>query len=133
MIRKRTLRQWARRIKHRLVALAIAIRDPRTPWYARVAAAAVVAYAASPIDLIPDFIPVLGYLDDVILLPLGIMLVIRMIPETVMRDALRKAMHRGLDRSTAGGRIAAVGVVTVWLAISLFVALAIIRRVMSAQ
>lgn len=69
----------------------LAARDPRTPLAAKVLAALVVAYAASPIDLIPDFIPVLGYLDDLILVPLGIWLVLRLIPEAVMIDARARA------------------------------------------
>ncbi|TWA60790.1 uncharacterized membrane protein YkvA (DUF1232 family) [Azospirillum brasilense] len=77
---------WARRIKRDVIALYLAARDPRTPWYARVAAAAVAAYALSPIDLIPDFVPVLGYLDDLLIVPLGILLVIRLIPAAVLEE-----------------------------------------------
>ena len=121
------MRQWARRLKHRLLALAVALRDPRTPWFARAAAVVVIAYAASPIDLIPDFIPVLGYLDDLILLPLGIMLVVRLIPAEVMKDALRTAVTRPVERSTMGGRIAAVVVITGWLAVACLVVWAIVR------
>ena len=73
-------RGWARRVKRETYALALAYRDPRTPWYARAVAAIVVAYAFSPLDLIPDVIPVLGYLDDLILVPLGILLAVRLIP-----------------------------------------------------
>ena len=78
------LREWARTIKRDVVALSIAARDPRVPWYVKLAAAAVAAYALSPIDLIPDFIPVLGYLDEVIILPVALFLVIKMIPDTLM-------------------------------------------------
>jgi len=74
------LRLWARRLKFDLVAVSLAARDPRTPWSARLLALAVVAYALSPIDLIPDAVPVLGLLDDLVLLPLGLWLVIRLIP-----------------------------------------------------
>ena len=70
------VKQWARSIKRDVVALYVAGRDPRTPWHAKAVALAVVAYAISPIDLIPDFIPVLGYLDDLIIVPLGIMLAV---------------------------------------------------------
>ncbi|GAA4252731.1 DUF1232 domain-containing protein [Azospirillum formosense] len=87
---------WARRIKRDVIALYLAARDPRTPWYARVAAAAVAAYALSPIDLIPDVVPVLGYLDDLLIVPLGILLVIRLIPAAVLEE------HR-----TAAARLAA--------------------------
>jgi len=71
------LRSWARVIKRDVHALYLASRDPRVPWYAKALAVAVAGYALSPIDLIPDFIPILGYLDDVVLLPLGMLLVIR--------------------------------------------------------
>lgn len=73
------------------MAIAIAARDPRTPWPAKLLAALVVAYALSPIDLIPDFIPVLGYLDDLILVPLGVWVVLRLIPDEVMADARANA------------------------------------------
>src|SRR5207248_1616657 len=75
-----TWRQRARALKQETLALCFALRDPRVPWYARLLAAGVVAYALSPIDLIPDFIPVLGYLDDLILVPVGIALVLKLIP-----------------------------------------------------
>jgi len=74
-------------------ALYLAYRDPRTPWYAKVWAALVVAYAFSPIDLIPDFIPVLGYLDDLLLVPLGVFLAIKLIPEDVMATSRKKAQE----------------------------------------
>ncbi|MBC7237218.1 MAG: DUF1232 domain-containing protein [Chloroflexi bacterium] len=77
----------ARRLKRETLALYLASRDRRTPWYAKVWLALVVAYALSPIDLVPDFVPVLGYLDDVILVPLGIWLGLRMVPPEVMADA----------------------------------------------
>jgi uncharacterized membrane protein YkvA (DUF1232 family) len=80
------LKSQAKRLKTELSALALAARDPRVPWYAKLLAVIVLAYAFSPIDLIPDFIPVLGYLDDLLLLPLGIWLVLRLIPDPVMAD-----------------------------------------------
>ena len=76
------LRPWARQLKQNVIALWIAARDPRTPWQVKLVAGFVAAYALSPIDLIPDFIPVLGYLDDLLIVPLGIMLAVRMIPLT---------------------------------------------------
>jgi uncharacterized membrane protein YkvA (DUF1232 family) len=79
------LKQWARHVKREVGALYLAARDPRTPFWAKVVAVAVVAYALSPIDLIPDFIPVLGYLDDIVLVPLGIMLAVRLIPQNLMQ------------------------------------------------
>ena len=85
------LRESARRLKIETRALYLAARDPRTPWYAKAWAGLVVAYAFSPIDLIPDPIPVLGYLDDLILIPLGIALVIKLIPPEVLMDCREKA------------------------------------------
>jgi uncharacterized membrane protein YkvA (DUF1232 family) len=92
------LKQWARHLKREVGALYLAARDPRTPLLAKVVAIAVVAYALSPIDLIPDFIPVLGYLDDIILVPLGIMLAVRLILLDLMQGfreaAVEKSMHK---------------------------------------
>ncbi len=108
-------RQWAGRLKVEVYALYLAYRDPRVPWYARVFAACVVGYAFSPIDLIPDPIPVLGYLDDLILIPLGVALAVRMIPAEVLDDCREKA------RSAEGkpvNRKAAVFVVTVWVVLA---------------
>ncbi|NUB09331.1 DUF1232 domain-containing protein [Azospirillum sp. Vi22] len=110
---------WARRIKRDVIALYLAARDPRTPWYARVAAAAVAAYALSPIDLIPDFVPVLGYLDDLLIVPLGILLVIRLIPAAVLEE------HRATAARLAArpvSYVAAALMVGVWLvaAVALF-------------
>jgi len=87
----RQLRSRVKQLKSEVVALSLAIRDPRTSWYARAAAALVVAYALSPIDLIPDFIPVLGYLDDVVLLPLGLWLTARLIPPAVLAESRARA------------------------------------------
>src|SRR3546814_19345602 len=88
------LRHWARTIRRDVVALYLAARDPRVPWYAKALAACVAAYALSPIDLIPDFIPVLGYLDDVILVPLGILLAVRHVPAHVMAEHIGSASYR---------------------------------------
>jgi uncharacterized membrane protein YkvA (DUF1232 family) len=91
-----TVDRWkdrARRLKREVNALALASRDPRTPWYARALAVCVVAYAFSPIDLIPDPIPVLGYLDDLILIPLGVALTLRLIPDQIMTDARARAVE----------------------------------------
>jgi uncharacterized membrane protein YkvA (DUF1232 family) len=82
-----TWKERARALRREIFALVIAYRDPRTPWYAKAWALVVATYALSPIDLIPDFIPVLGYLDDLVLLPLGIALAMRLIPAGVMEDA----------------------------------------------
>jgi uncharacterized membrane protein YkvA (DUF1232 family) len=106
------LRRWARAVKRDVVALSLAARDPRVPWHAKLVAAAVAAYALSPIDLIPDFVPVLGFLDDVIVVPLGILLAIRLVPADVMAE-LRAEADRLAERPSS--RVAAVVVVTLWL------------------
>ena len=108
---------WAarvRRLKGELYALYFAYRDPRTPWHARIVTAIVVGYAFSPIDLIPDFIPILGYLDDLLLVPLGIYIAIRLIPDEVLADSRRLAQGR-LDEGEPVSRVAAVVVVLIWL------------------
>lgn len=106
------LRQRARLLKTETIALYLAYKDPRVPWHARVLTACVVAYALSPIDLIPDFIPVLGYLDDLILVPLGIALALRMIPPQVMAECRVKAqMLAGRPTNWA----AASAILAIWL------------------
>src|SRR5215472_800804 len=98
------VKNWAHLIKRDVHALYLASRDPRVPWYAKALAIIVAGYALSPIDLIPDFVPVLGYLDDVILVPLGILLVIRLIPPEVMaehRELAAAAQERPISRSAA--------------------------------
>lgn len=109
------LRARARALKTEVVAVSIAARDPRTPWYVRALIFFVVAHTPSPIDLIPDFIPVLGYLDDLLITPAGIWLAVRLIPPEVMADARAKAAVRGEERSVAA--LGAVLIVTVWIAV----------------
>jgi uncharacterized membrane protein YkvA (DUF1232 family) len=111
------LKKWAGRLKMEVYALYLAYRDPRVPLYARVFAACVVGYAFSPIDLIPDPIPVLGYLDDLILIPLGVSLAIRMIPEPVLAECREKARQASRE-SRPVNRVSAVAVVAVWLALA---------------
>jgi uncharacterized membrane protein YkvA (DUF1232 family) len=109
----RAIKDWARTIRRDVHALYLAARDPRTPWYAKAFALVIAAYALSPIDLIPDFIPVLGYLDELILLPLAIRLAIRLVPAEVMaehRAAALAAEHRPVSRAGAAG------VMALWLA-----------------
>jgi uncharacterized membrane protein YkvA (DUF1232 family) len=107
------LRDWARTLKRDVIALHLAAKDPRVPWYAKALAVFVVGYALSPIDLIPDFIPVLGYLDDVILLPIGIWLVLKLIPPAIMAECRAQA-------STIAERpvswVAALAIGAIWLA-----------------
>ena len=110
------LKQRARELKREVVAMALAARHPRTPWYAKVLLIAIVAYALSPIDLIPDFVPVLGLLDDLILLPLGIALALKMIPRPVIEECRARAAAGELERSRAG-RFGAIGVGVIWAAL----------------
>lgn len=108
----------ARQFRQLTFALYLACRDPRTPWLARVVAIIVVGYAFSPVDLIPDFIPVLGIVDDLILLPLGIALAIRLMPDRVWQDA-QAAAAATLATGKPVNRVAGAIVVMIWLAIAL--------------
>jgi uncharacterized membrane protein YkvA (DUF1232 family) len=113
-----TWRDKARALKRETYAVYLACRDPRVPWYGRLLAACIVGYAFSPIDLIPDFIPVLGYLDDLILIPLGIALVLKTIPPVVMAESREKAavaMAGGKPKS----RIAAGIIVLIWIGLAI--------------
>jgi uncharacterized membrane protein YkvA (DUF1232 family) len=114
----------ARALKREVHALLLACRDHRVSWQAKTVAFLVVAYAVSPIDLIPDFIPVLGYLDDLVILPLGIMLVVRMIPTEVMADCRARA-GAILPGKTTSALIGAAIVVALWLTILLAVVVVI--------
>ena len=105
-------KEWARGIKRDVLAVWIAAGDPRTPWYAKALAMLVAAYALSPVDLIPDFIPVLGYLDDLILLPLGILLVVRLIPRDLMAEFRETASS---IQSRPGGWAGLAGIIGIWL------------------
>ena len=109
------LRRWAGRLKTETHALYLAYRDPRVPWHARLFAALVVGYAFSPIDLIPDPIPVLGYLDDLLLIPLGVALAVRMIPAEVLAECRERS--REIQDKPANKAAAAV-VVAVWLVLA---------------
>ena len=107
-------KQRVKQLKNETYAIYIACKDPRVPWYARVFAGFVVAYAFSPIDLIPDVIPILGYLDDLILVPLGIMLVLKMIPPDVLAQCREKA-EAAISQGKPTSRIAAILIVGIWL------------------
>jgi uncharacterized membrane protein YkvA (DUF1232 family) len=107
------LKAWARSIKGDLIAIYFASRDPRVPWHARVLALCVAGYALSPIDLIPDFVPVLGYLDDVVIVPLGILAVVKLIPPVIMAEHRAAA---ALVSEKPVSRAAAVVIVLVWVA-----------------
>ena len=106
------LKDWARLIKRDVHALYLASRDPRVPWYAKVLAMAVAGYALSPIDLIPDFIPVLGYLDDALIVPLGVILVVRLIPPEIMAEHRQLA---ALAQERPTGRVAVIAIVAIWV------------------
>jgi len=113
-------REWARRLKRDVVALWLGARDPRVPWHAKLLAAAVAAYALSPIDLIPDFVPVLGYLDDLLIVPAGVWLAVRLIPGPVMADLRLRASELRLPASKAGLVVVlaawiGAAVLTVWI------------------
>ncbi len=106
-------KSWARSIKRDAITLWLAARDPRTPWYAKALAALVAAYALSPIDLIPDFIPVLGYLDDLLIVPLGIMAVVALVPDELMTELRAKAAEMA-ERPVS--RVAAAVFIAIWIA-----------------
>jgi len=122
-----SLRNRARLLKRETLTLYLAARDRRTPWYAKLLAVIIVAYALSPVDLIPDFVPVLGYLDELVLIPAGIALVIRLVPEEVMADARSRASEV-VGRAKKTAIWAAVVIVAVWL----LVAWVVVRWAMTA-
>ena len=110
------LKHWARLARRDLHALYLAARDPRVPWHAKAIAAFVAAYAFSPIDLIPDFVPVLGYLDDLIIVPLGILLAVRLIPPHILaehRVAAESAAQRPVSRA------AAAAIMSIWFLLAM--------------
>ena len=109
-----SLKRWASAIKRDVVALWIAARDPRVPWYAKAVAGAVAAYALSPIDLIPDFIPILGYLDDLVIVPLGILLAIRLVPTELMVEFRAEAVGRLKPASRTG----MIAIASIWMLVA---------------
>ena len=121
-------KSWAHTLKREVYALYLAYKDPRVPWYARVFAGCVVAYAFSPIDLIPDFIPVIGYLDDLIVVPLGIALAVRMIPPTVLTEC-RAESHRAMAAGKPVNRIAAAVIIIVWFMLAALAGLLTVRLI----
>lgn len=110
-------KQRARRLKAETFALYLAARHPGTPWYAKLFVAGIVAYAFSPIDLIPDFVPVLGYLDDLILIPMGIALAIRMVPPSVLAECRARAQEV-MSQGKPVSRIAGAVIVVIWIALA---------------
>ncbi|RYM05208.1 DUF1232 domain-containing protein [Sporolactobacillus sp. THM7-7] len=113
----RKIKRWAKTSKAQLFILYFACKDRRTPWYAKVFAVCIVAYAFSPIDAIPDFIPILGFLDDMILLPLAVMLVLKAIPKPVIEEARIKSQNRIKDEKPVF-KTAAVLILLFWAAIA---------------
>ncbi len=107
-------KQSARRLKLEVYAIYLAYKDPRVPWYARFFAALVVGYAFSPIDLIPDPIPVLGYVDDLVLVPLGVWLALKMIPAPIMAECRQRAQE-GMRQGKPVNRVAAAVIIGIWL------------------
>lgn len=107
-----TLKRWAKELKQQALVIYFVARDPRTPWLVRLLGFFVAAYALSPIDLIPDFIPLLGYLDDLVLVPLGVLIVLRLVPLEVKQSA-REMAAVAVDRPVS--RAMAVVIVTIWL------------------
>ncbi len=116
-MRTESWKQKASQLKTETYALYLAARDPRVPWYAKATAACVVAYALSPIDLIPDFIPVLGYLDDLVLVPLGIALTLKMIPPVVLAECRQKA-EITMAQNKPTSWVAAGVIVFVWISLA---------------
>ncbi len=113
------LQAWARSLKRDTHAVWLAARDSRTPWYAKALGVAVAAYALSPIDLIPDFVPVLGLLDDLLIVPLGLWLTLKLIPPEVMATH-RAAAEAASDRPVS--RVAALVVILVWIGLGVVAA-----------
>jgi uncharacterized membrane protein YkvA (DUF1232 family) len=113
-----TLKSRARALKNEVVAIYFAAKDPRTPWYAKALVFFVVAHTCSPIDLIPDFIPVLGYLDDLIITPLGLALAIRLIPPEVLAEARSRVAGSGVGRGV--GALGAALVIIAWIVAAAF-------------
>ncbi len=121
-----TWKQAAKRLKGEVLAVYLACRDPRVPWYTKVLAACVAGYALSPLDLIPDPVPVLGYLDDLIIVPLGLVLVLWMIPPAVLAECREKA-KKIQEKPTS--RVAAGVIIAIWIVSGLVVAVLVLRMV----
>ena len=112
--------QRVQQLKGEVYALYLAYKDPRVPWYARLWVAIVVGYALSPIDLIPDFIPVVGYLDDLVLIPLGVLLAIKLIPAPVLAECRARAQAE-MAQNKPTNRVAVVIIIAIWLVLAALV------------
>ncbi len=126
MSKMQTWKQQVRKLKKETYAIYLACKDSRVPWYARVFAGIVVAYAFSPIDLIPDFIPILGYLDDLVLVPLGLILVLKMIPPAVLEECHQKA-EAAMGEGKPTNWIAAAVIVAIWLILGILAVIGVGR------
>jgi len=122
-----TWKQRAGELKRDVYAVYLGYKDPRVPWYAKLLAACVVAYALSPIDLIPDFIPVLGYLDDLILLPLGIYFVLKLIPDDVMSECRERAKALTAQKRPTN-YLAATVIIAIWIIVGVLSIYFVIRN-----
>lgn len=118
------LKEKFKQLKRETYAIYLACKDPRVPWYAKVLASCVVAYAFSPIDLIPDFIPIIGYLDDLLIVPLGIFLVLKMIPKNVIEECRQKA-ELTINQDKPTNWTAAIIIVIIWLLVGVLLAILI--------
>lgn len=114
------MKKWAKNLKTQLLVLYLAYRDERVPWYAKLFTMLVVAYAFSPIDLIPDFIPILGYLDDLILVPLGVYWALKLIPEEVIEDCKRKIEGQS-SMNKPKNWITGFLIISIWLIIFIWI------------
>jgi uncharacterized membrane protein YkvA (DUF1232 family) len=120
------VKQRVGKLKMETYAIYLAYKDPRVPWYAKLFAACVIGYALSPIDLIPDFIPVLGYLDDLVLIPLGIALAMKMIPQTVLTECREKAQTT-MNQNKPTNWVAAGIIVVIWFLLLVLAIILIVR------
>jgi uncharacterized membrane protein YkvA (DUF1232 family) len=118
----------ARELKVEVYAIYLAYKDPRVPWHARVFAACVVGYAFSPIDLIPDPIPILGYLDDLVLVPLGVSLALKMIPPVVLAECREKA-REAVQQGKPVNKVAAAIIIIIWLVLAALVIMWLVRLI----
>lgn len=127
---RKFIEKWkhqAKQLKVEVHALYLAYQDPRVPWIAKVFVACVIGYAFSPIDLIPDFIPVIGYLDDLVLIPLGIKLALSMIPESVMNECREKARET-LAQDKPVNWAAMIVIILIWISLAVLVVVFIARK-----
>ena len=124
-----TWKARAQKLKAEVYTLYLAYKDPRTPWYAKIFAAIVVGYAFSPIDLIPDPIPILGYLDDLVLIPIGVFLVVKMIPAQVLEES-REQARALVAKGKPVNKVAAAVIIGIWIGLAILVGVMVYRWIM---